>query len=73
MKFYFTVTLLSILVSLIFGEKFLKMYKAECHFSPKYVVNGTCSLKIKSREAFVANVDYDLLIDMRNVTVNIVL
>lgn len=73
MKFAATVIVLILFLNYFtFGEKILKMYKTECNYNPKYVANGSCSLKIKSRESFVTNVDYDLLINMTDVTVNIV-
>lgn len=51
-------------------EKYIKFYKTDCNFNPKYVANGTCTLKMKSRQAFIANVEYDLLIEMKNVIAN---
>lgn len=47
-------------------EKLLKFYKTECNFNPKYMTNATCNLRMKSRNTVVANVDFDVVIPMKN-------
>lgn len=64
---------LLILLELSYGQKYLKFYKTDCIFNPKYVANGTCSLRMKARGLAVANVDYDILIDMWNVSAHVVM
>lgn len=67
-----TVLLLTAFLSLSFCEKVLKFYKTECMFNPKYVANGTCNLRVKSRSLVTTNIDYTLLIPMENVYMNAV-
>ena len=50
-------------------QHYLKFYNTECNFNPKYVANGSCSLKVPGRNLVLANVDYDLITPMKNITV----
>lgn len=52
------------------SEKLLKFYKTECSFNPKYIANGTCDLRVKSRSLVVTNAEVDLVIPVENLYVN---
>lgn len=58
---------------IIRSEKQTKFYNTKCNFNPKWIENGTCFLKILKRNVIRANVDYDLILPMKNVSVQIVL
>ena len=65
------VLLLMLLACFIYpnnAELFMKFYNTECKYNPKYVANGTCDLDVYGRDLVRANVDYDLIRSMRNVT-----
>ena len=49
-------------------EQYLKFYNTDCKFNSKYVDNGTCNLKVLGRNLIRANVEYDLVTPMKNVT-----
>ena len=50
------------------SEYHIKFYNTNCTFNTKYIGNGTCNLKLVARNTIRANVDYDLLLPMQNVT-----
>lgn len=69
---YFKIGLFFIFLKLTFSQKYLKLYKTDCEFNPEYIVNGSCSLKMVTRESFAANIDYDVIKEMKNITMNVI-
>lgn len=66
---FFKAALLSILlVASVSSENILKFYKTDFVFNHDYVENGTCNLKVVDRNTILANVEYDLVLKMTNVT-----
>lgn len=59
------------LIILAVADKQLKLYNTKCTASPKYVANDTCSIKMIARNEVVANVDFDLVLPLKNVTLYI--
>lgn len=53
-------------------EKFIDFKYGEIVYNPKYVTNGTCSLKQKGTSVEI-NVDFDILVDLRNLTMRVVI
>ncbi|KAL5277159.1 hypothetical protein ACFFRR_002407 [Megaselia abdita] len=49
----------------------IKPYNTVCNFNPKWVDNGTCTLKLIARNRVRFNVDYDLFLPMKNVTIHL--
>lgn len=56
------------LINTAFTEIQVKLYNTKCNFNPKFVANGTCTLKMISRNQVVSNVEYDLVHTMKNVS-----
>lgn len=59
------------LIILVAAEKKVKLYNTNCTYSPKYMANGNCSLKIVARNEAVANADWDLVLPLKNITFSI--
>lgn len=58
-------------LSLCLCKKLFKYDKSVCAFSPKFVENGTCTVQVKSDYSILTNIDYDVIIPLKNAFVKL--